>query len=78
MLGQQIYDKEESVDSKEQELRGLVEVMRREGVEVRFKAPADGNCFYHTVGEQVGMTASEVRRVAVEFLRKNERINRED
>ena len=47
-------------------------------MEVRFRTPTDGNCFYHAVGEQMSKTASKVRMEAVEYLRKNEKVNGEE
>lgn len=44
---------------------------------MRFKTPADGNCYYHAMGEQVGRTALEVRKMVVEYLRENQRIGEE-
>ena len=77
-LGRSIYDGEDSVEKRMEELKGLIKVFCKEGVEMRYKTPMDGNCFYHAVGEQVGKTALEVRREAVGYLRANERINGEE
>ena len=74
-LGREIFQEEESVKGRKLELQGLQERMEEGSVEVSFRTPLDGNCFYHVVAEQVGKTALEIRKEAVEYLRTNERIN---
>ena len=44
---------------------------------MRYTMELDGNCFYHAIGEQVGIGADEVRKAAVEHLKRNERMNGE-
>ena len=70
-LGRKIYDKEESILGKEEELKGIKKILEKGRVEVGYKTPMDGNCFFHAVGQQVGMSHKEVRMEAVEFLRSN-------
>ena len=77
-LGREIYDKEESIQSKMEELQGLMKIFRKEGVKMGYRTLVDGNCFYHTVGEQVDMPAAEIRKIAVDYLRENEWINWEE
>ena len=48
-LGRKIYNKEESIENRKEELVGMKKVFEKEGMEGRYKAPADGNCFYHSV-----------------------------
>ena len=76
-LGLQIFEEEGIVARREEELKGLTNLMEREGVEMRYKTPMDGNCFFHAVGEQTGQTAAEVRREAVHYLRENTHVNGE-
>ena len=63
---------------KEEELKGIWRLLDKEGLEVRYKTPMDGNCFFHAVGEQLGTEHKNVRRAAVRFLRENSNINGEE
>ena len=33
--------------------------------------PADGNCVFHALGAQIGLSASELRKTVVKYLRDN-------
>ena len=76
-FGEKIYKKKESIESRMEELREVMQVFERYGLEVS-RTPTDGNCFYHAVGKQMGMEHKDVRKAAVGFLRENSNINGEE
>ena len=78
VFGMMIYEKEESVKARRDQLEKMLVVFKEKGVEVRYKTPADGNCFFHGFGEQVGVGHEEVRKEAIRFLRENEVVGGED
>ena len=74
ILGWKVYFLEESVRSKKEIFLDLVQVFKKHGVEFRCRTPTDGNCLYHRVGEQTGMTQERVRGAAMPFLEGNEHV----
>ena len=76
-FGGRIYRKKESIECRMEELREVMNVFESHGLEVS-RTPTDGNCFFHAVGEQLGMEHEKVRSTAVGFLRRNNKINGEE
>ena len=76
-FGGKIYRKKESVDSRMEELGELLRVFENYGLEVS-RTPTDGNCFFHAIGEQLGVEHGEARLAAVKFLRENSKMNGEE
>lgn len=52
-------------------LENLMKQLSEARLEVSRKVPLDGNCFYHVIGRNIGLTHQEVRRRAVKFLSRN-------
>ena len=76
-FGGKLYSKEESIESRMEEIKGVMEVFEENGLEA-IRSPLDGNCFFHAVGQQTGMGQEEVRALAVKHLRESNRMNGEE
>jgi hypothetical protein len=67
-FGRKIFQSDDSIRSREEELKKLEVVLRKEVLKIDEKVEMDRNCFYRCVEIKLGLTHMQVRRTAINWL----------